>query len=84
MIDPVWNLRKSLTLELEKVLFHSEHPLESLDQEDRVMKPKTSRVMNHNLILRGAMSLMHERKSDMGDQKVFLLSIVPMSFLIRS
>jgi hypothetical protein len=40
-----------LTLELERVIFHSEHLLESLDQEDRVMKPKTSRVMNHSSIL---------------------------------
>jgi hypothetical protein len=53
MIDPIWNLRKSLTLELEKVLFHFEHPLESLEQEDRVMNPKTSKVMKRNLILQG-------------------------------
>jgi hypothetical protein len=37
-----WNLRK--------FFFLSEHPLKSLDQEDRVMKPKTSRAMKHNLI----------------------------------
>jgi hypothetical protein len=67
MIDPIQNLRESLTLELEKVLFHSEHLLESLDQEDRIMKPKTSRVMNHNPILQGAMSHTHRRKSGMGD-----------------
>jgi hypothetical protein len=34
MIDLLWNLRKYLTFELEEVLFYSEHPLESLDQED--------------------------------------------------
>jgi hypothetical protein len=67
MIDPVWNLRKSIALELEKVLFHFEHLLESLDQEDRVMKPKISRVMKHNPIRQGAMSPTHERKSGMGD-----------------
>jgi hypothetical protein len=56
-----WNLRKSLTLELEKVIFHSEHPLELLDQGDQVMKHKISRVMKHNLIRQGAMSPTHER-----------------------
>jgi hypothetical protein len=33
-----------LTLGYEKVLFHSEHPLELLDKEDRAMKYNTSRV----------------------------------------
>jgi hypothetical protein len=81
MIDPVWNLRKSLALELENVLFHSEYPLELLEQEDQVMKCNTSRVMKHHPVLQDAMSPMHRRKSCMGDQKVFLLSTVPLSFL---
>ncbi len=45
----------------------SEHPLELLDQEDRVMKHTTSRVMKHNPILQVVMSSTHERKSGMGD-----------------
>jgi hypothetical protein len=40
----------SSTLEFEEVPFHSEHPLELLDQEDRVMKCATNRVVKHNLI----------------------------------
>jgi hypothetical protein len=43
----------ALTLEFEKVPFHSEHPLELLGQEDRVMKRNTNRVMKHNPILQG-------------------------------
>jgi hypothetical protein len=46
-----------LTLGYEKILFHSEHLLELLDQEDRVMKRDTSRVMKHNPILQGDMSV---------------------------
>jgi hypothetical protein len=69
MIDPLWNLRKSLTLELEKVLFHSEHPLEMLDQEDKVMKRNTSRVMKPNLILQGAMSPKHGREAARDTEK---------------
>jgi hypothetical protein len=84
MIDPVWNLRKSITLEFEKVLFHFEHPLELVDQEDRVMKCNTSRVMKHNLIQQGAMSPTHGRKSGMDDREVLLLSTVPISFLLPS
>jgi hypothetical protein len=72
----------SSTLEFEKVFFHSEHPIELMDQEDRVMERNTRRVMKHSLILQGAISLMHERKSCMGNQEVFLLSTVPItSFL---
>jgi hypothetical protein len=84
MINPIWNLRKSLTLEFEKILFHFKHPLELLDQEYRVMKRNMSRVMKHNLILQGAMSHTHGRKSGMDDQEVLLLSIVLISFLLHS
>jgi hypothetical protein len=58
---------KVLDIGIEKVLFHSEHLLELLYQEDRVMKRNTSRVMKHNLILQGAMSPTHRRKSGMDD-----------------
>jgi hypothetical protein len=70
-----WNLRKSL--------FLFEHLLEWLDQEDQVMKRNTSRVMKHTPIPQGTMLPTHRRKSGTGDQEVFLLSIVPLSFLIR-
>jgi hypothetical protein len=46
------------------------------DQEDRVMKYNTSRVMKHNLILQCATSFMHRRKSGMDDREVLLLSTV--------
>jgi hypothetical protein len=72
-----------LTLGYEKVLFHSEHPLKLLDQEDRVMKSDTSRVMKHNLILPGDMSPTHERKSCMGDWKVFFLPSLPISSFLH-
>jgi hypothetical protein len=70
-------------LSLRKFLFLSEHPFKWLDQEDWVMKHNTSRVMKHNPILQGTMSPTHGRKSGMGDREVFLLSSVPLSFLIR-
>jgi hypothetical protein len=70
MIDPAWNLRKSLTLEFGRILFHSEHSIELLDQEDRVMEHNTRRVMKHNPILQGGMSLMRGRKSCMGTWEV--------------
>jgi hypothetical protein len=57
----------SLILELKKVLFHSEYPIE-LDEKDGVMKRNTSRVMEYNLLLQGSMSPMHRRKSDMDDR----------------
>jgi hypothetical protein len=66
MVDPVGILRMSMTLELQKVLFHSEHLIE-LDQEDGVAKRNTSGVMKHNMIEQGSMSPTHERKSGMGD-----------------
>jgi hypothetical protein len=71
-IDSVWKFlprwdMPSLTLELEKVLFHSEYPIE-LDEEDGVMKRNTSKVMEYNLILQGAMSPKHRGKSDMDDR----------------
>jgi hypothetical protein len=69
-----------LTLGYEKVFFHSEHPLELLDKEDRVMKHDTSRVIKHNLILQGDMSPTHRRKGCMRGQEVFLLPTVPISF----
>jgi hypothetical protein len=62
----------SLTLKLEKVIFLFEHPIE-LDTEDQVMKRNTNRVMKYDLILQGAMSLMHRRKSGMGDREAFLV-----------
>jgi hypothetical protein len=72
----------SLTLELKKVLFHSEHQIE-LDQEDGVMKRNTSRVMKYNPILQGAMSPTHRRKSCMRDWEVFLIPIIPISSFLR-
>jgi hypothetical protein len=72
-----------LTLGYEKVLFHSEHPLKLLDQEDRVMKSDTSRVMKHNSILPGGMSPTHERKICMGDWKVFFLPSLPISSFLH-
>jgi hypothetical protein len=71
---PWWPMT-SLPLEFEKVLFHSEHPLKLLDQEHRVRKCNTSRVMKHNLILQDAMSPTHGRKSGMGDWEVFLVQV---------
>jgi hypothetical protein len=86
MIDSVWKFLPrwgmlSLTLELEKVLFHSEHSIE-LDQEG-VRKRNTSRVMKHNPILQGAMSPTQGRKSSMRDREVFLLPTVPISPILR-
>jgi hypothetical protein len=46
-----------------------------MDQQDRIMKHNTSRVVKHNLILQGAM---HGRKSGMDDREVLLLSTVPI------
>jgi hypothetical protein len=84
MIKSVWKflprcVMSSLTLEPEKVLFRSER-LIKLDQEDRVMKYNTSRVMKHHKILQGAMSPTHERKSGTGDRGVFHLSRDEISF----
>jgi hypothetical protein len=62
-----WNLRK--------FFFLSEHPLELLDQENRVRKHNTSKVMKHNPILQDAMSPTHGRKSGMGDWEVFLIQL---------
>jgi hypothetical protein len=74
MIDPVWNLRKPF--------FHSEQPLELLDQEDQLMKCNTSRVIEHNPIQQYAMPPMHQRESGTVDREVFFLSTVPLSFLL--
>jgi hypothetical protein len=80
-IDSVWKflpqwVMSSSMLEFEKVLFHSEHPLELLDQEDQVRMYNTSRVMKHNPSLHGAMSFRHERKSGRDDWEVLLFSTV--------
>jgi hypothetical protein len=48
-----------------------------MDQEDRVMRRNTSRVVKHNPILQGAMLSMHGRKSGMDDRE-HLLSSVPI------
>jgi hypothetical protein len=45
-----------------------------MDQKDQVMRCNTSRVVKHNLILQGAMSSMHGRKSGMDDQEDLPLS----------
>jgi hypothetical protein len=84
MIDSVWKFLSywgmlSLTLEFGKVPLHFEHPLQLLDQEDWVMKCNTSIVKKHTLILQGAMSPTHGRKSYIGDQKVFLLLTILIS-----
>jgi hypothetical protein len=39
-----------LTLKLEEVLLHPEHPRKLLDKEDHVRKRNTSRVLKHNPI----------------------------------
>jgi hypothetical protein len=74
-IDSVWKFlpqwaMASSTLEFEKVLFHFEYPIKLMDQEDRVMEHNPRRVMKHNPILQGAMSLMHGRKGCMGNRGV--------------
>jgi hypothetical protein len=66
----------SVTMEFEKVLFHSECLLELLHQEGRVMKQNTRRVMKHNPILQGAMLSTHGTKSGMGNREDFLFSSV--------
>jgi hypothetical protein len=53
----------SWTLEVDKVLFHSEHPLESLDQEDRGMKSHTRSVVRNRHIPQGEMDLSLEREA---------------------
>jgi hypothetical protein len=74
-IDSVWKflprwVMSSSTLEFEKVLFHSEYPIELMDHEDRVLEHNIRRAMKHNPILQGAMSFMHGRKSCMGNREV--------------
>jgi hypothetical protein len=49
-----------------------------------VMKPNTSRVMKHHLILQGAMSPTPKGKVAWMTEKFSLLSIVPVSFLLPS
>jgi hypothetical protein len=75
----------SVTMEFEKVLFHSECLLELLHQEGRVMKQNTRRVMKHNPILQGAMLSTHGTKTGMGNREDFLFSSVsifhPLFFL---
>jgi hypothetical protein len=88
MINLVWKffprwVMSCLTLEPEKVLFRSKRLIE-LDQEDRVMKHNTNIVVNHHPILQGAMLPTHERKSGMSDHGVFILSTIPLSFLLRN
>jgi hypothetical protein len=83
-IDLVWKflprwMMSSSTLEFEKVLFHSEHPIELMDQKDRVMEHNIRRVLKHNPILWGAMSPMRGKKSCMGSREAFLLSTDPIS-----
>jgi hypothetical protein len=53
-----------------------------MDQEDRVMKHNTSKVVKHNLILKGVISSMHGRKSGMDDREDLLLSTVPISDIL--
>jgi hypothetical protein len=50
-----------------------------MDQEDRVMKHNTCRIMKHHSILQGETSPMHRRKSCMSNREVLLLSSVPIS-----
>jgi hypothetical protein len=90
MIESVWKFlpwwaMSSLTLESEKVLFHSEHSIEFMDQGDRVIEHNTRRVVKHNPILQGAMSSMHGRKKWHGwprGSPPFQLSWYPISFLL--
>jgi hypothetical protein len=88
-IDSVWKFlprwaMSSLMLEFAKNLFHPDHPNELIDQENWVMEYNTRRAMKHSPILHGTMSPTHGRKSGMGDREVFLLSTIPLSFLIHS
>jgi hypothetical protein len=81
MIESVWKFlpwwaMSSLTLEFENVLFHPERLIKSMDQEDRVMRRNTSRVVKHNPILQGVMSSMHGRKSGMDDWEDLPLSTI--------
>jgi hypothetical protein len=88
-IDSVWKflprwVMSSSTLEFEKVLFHSEYPLELLDQEDQVRKHNTSRVRKHNPILQGARTPTPGRKSGMGAWEVFLVHCSAVPHATRS
>jgi hypothetical protein len=74
----------SLTMGYDKVLFHYEHPLELMDEEDRVMKRDTSRVMKHNPILQGDMSSTYGRKCCMRGQEIFLLLTISILFFPQS
>jgi hypothetical protein len=89
MIDPFWKFlpgwrMSPLTLDFEEVLFLSELPLELLNQEDRVMRRHTSRVMKRNQILQGDMLPTHRRKGGMGDQEVLLHLIILMTSLLHN
>jgi hypothetical protein len=70
-----WNLRK--------FFFLSELPLALLNQEDRVMRHHTSKVMKRNHILQGAMPPTHRRKGGMGDREVLLHLIILISFFLH-
>jgi hypothetical protein len=50
-----------------------------MEQEDRVMKHNTSRIMKYHSILQGETSPMHRRKSCMSNWEVLLLSTVSIS-----
>jgi hypothetical protein len=63
-------------LELEKVILYPEHPMKLSGEEDRVIKSKTSGVMEHSLTLQGATSHAHGMKSCLGDREVLLRSAV--------
>jgi hypothetical protein len=75
---PWWKM-SSLTLGHEKVLFHPEHLIKLMYQEDRVMKRNTSRIMKRHSILQGETSTTHWRKSYMSNWEVLLFSIVLIS-----
>jgi hypothetical protein len=89
MIDPIWKFlpgwrMSPLTLECEEVPFLSELLLELLNQEDRVMRCHTSRVMKCNQILQGAMPPTHRRKGGMGDWEVPLHLIILITSLLHN
>jgi hypothetical protein len=73
------NYRSSL--EFEKVIFYSKHPLKLMNREDRVMKCDTSRFMEYNLILQDIMSSMHGRKIDIDNWYILLLATISIPFL---
>jgi hypothetical protein len=74
-IDSVWKFlprwaMSSSTLEFEKVLFHSEHPIELMDQEYWVWSTTQGESWSTVWFYNGARSLKHGRNSRMANREV--------------